>query len=88
MRDYGYNYAVGLKTGSRTFWLFSIPVGPLRGWLLKRYGASRNAYEAKKLSESMSHKQLHDFAATSEKHLPEHKGRGSHSHGRKANPRA
>ena len=44
--------------------------------------------EAKKLSESMSHKQLHDFAATSEKHLPEHKGRGSHSHGRKANPRA
>jgi hypothetical protein len=30
---------------------------------------------------SMSHSQLHDFAATSEKHLPEHvKPSGQHAH--------
>lgn len=28
--------------------------------------------KAKKAKESMTHKQLHDFAATKEKHLPEH----------------
>jgi Protein of unknwon function (DUF3008) len=39
--------------------------------------------EAKKLSESMSHKQLHDFAKTKEKGLPQH----VKHHGRGKSPR-